>query len=170
MKAIALTRASLCALILLTACGHAQSGSAEASPGSAAPSDDDDAKIVSNLACAKVFNQGDFAGVLEGTVAISIYPMRDNACHFESSAGPSMNLYSGNGFTDQIEWKEPAANRNGDWKPVPGVGDQAFYRGSELLSKKGDYYCAVTGYSSHPMDDGVARKIGAWCNKVFAAR
>lgn len=137
----------------------------------AQPGDDDDDAPITHIDCARIFSPADVAGVLKGAVTISVYPMRDNACHFESADGGTFNLYSGNGFTDQIEFKEAVANRNGEYRTLAGVGDQAFYRGNrELMSKKGDYYCAISGSGNNPPSEALAHKLGALCNKIFAAR
>ena len=135
-----------------------------------AGSDDDDDAPITHIDCGKIFSPADVAGILKGNVTISVYTMRDNACHFESAEGGTFNLYSGKGFTEQIEWKDGLANRNGDYKPLTGVGDQAFYRNGELQSRKGDYYCAISGSGGKPPTEAVARQLGALCNKIFAAR
>lgn len=177
MTAMTRTGTTLLALLLSALCGASQAasmagpaGSNVSAPAPATDAADDDDKVVSNLDCGKVFSADDFAGILQGKITISVNSMRDNACHFESADGPTINLYSGDGFTDQLEWKQAVANRNGEYKPLAGVGDQAFYRNGELFSRKGGYYCAISGNGRHPPSDALATKLGALCNKVFAAR
>ncbi|MES2402911.1 MAG: hypothetical protein V4567_01080 [Pseudomonadota bacterium] len=170
-------------LAVLSACtqgaGTAQSASssvdamssvAASTPGDDKQSTDDDDAPITHIDCEKIFSPADVAGILDGQVTISVYPYRDNACHFESAAGSTFNLYSGNGFTDQLEWKEAAANAKGDYERVPGVGDQAFFGHGDLLSKKGDYYCAIGGTGGHPATAALLHSLGALCNKVYAAR
>ena len=155
---------ALCCLV-----GYSQM-SATSARAAQAQGDGDDPPI-RHIDCGKIFSPADVAGILKGHITISVYSMRDNACHFESADGSTFNLYSGDGFTDEIEWKEAVANRNGDFKPLAGVGDQAFYRGNrELMSKKADYFCAISGSGGNPPSEGLASKLGALCNKVFAAR
>ena len=143
---------------------------AASKPGNDGQSDDDDDAPITHIDCGKVFSPADVAGILDGQVTISVYPYRDNACHFESADGGTFTLYSGNGFTEQIEWKDGLANRNGDYKALAGVGDQAFYRKGEFQSRKGNYYCAISGSGNNPPSEALARKLGALCNKVYAAR
>jgi hypothetical protein len=135
--------------------------------------DDDDAPIT-HIACDKIFTPADTAALMKGNVTINVYPYRSNACEFSSDSGSTINLYSGNGDTEQLEWREASTNAQGRYKPLAGFGDQAFYRSdstgsSDTQVKKGDYYCAVTGGGQRG-SEAVAKGLAALCEKVFAAR
>lgn len=150
---------------------HADIASPINHSGPAQPGDDDDNPPVTHIDCGRIFSPADVAGILKGKVTISVYDMRDNACEFESADGESFTLYSGSDFTDEIAFKQAVANRNGEYKALAGVGDQAFYRGNrEFMSRKGNYYCAISGSGGNPPSVALARKLGALCNKIFASR
>jgi hypothetical protein len=150
----------------------AEAGNSTSSPPASSSSSDD--STITHIACDKIFKPSDVASVLKGNITINVYPYRSNACEFSSDAGPTIQLYSGNGDTEQLEWNDASANAQGRYSSLPGFGDQAFRRSdgsgsNETQVKKGDYYCAVTG-GGQPNGEAVAKTFAALCDKVFAAR
>lgn len=152
---------------------------------SAPTSDDAAGKGPAPLDC-KIFAPSDVASIFTVPTQVSHDPLQ-NGCSFRGADGPFLNINTG-GYDDanfSLPWNDVTKSTDSvNFLPLPGVGDQAFFRkknGTEFFSRKGAVYCMV---SMTPLDDpdqasGLhiaeqspeqrAKAIGALCNKSFAA-
>jgi hypothetical protein len=171
-------------LALAFACCAAAACSQTASPpasnsgtGSAAASaaaNDGTADPVKPLDCDKIFTTADVAGILESPVELSRNPV-SNGCNFENER-VAIQIYTGKDFTAEMSWKDVTASADSaNFVDLLRVGDQARRRASngyEVLSRKGNLYCFASRSSNTETSIGaeeLAKRLGALCNKVFAA-
>ena len=135
------------------------------------------------LDCDKVFVPSDVAGVFTAPVKVSRDSIR-NGCTFATDDGGSLNINTGGGddANFSLPWNDVTKSTDSvNFLPLPGVGDQAFFRKAtaiELFSKKGDLYCmaSMTGLEQAGVNhiagqsaEERAKALGALCNKAFAA-
>ena len=145
----------------------ASSGGANSVPASSA--DNGATASAAPLDCSKVFASSDVAGILTGAIKIERdqYPI---GCHFDGS-GASVSVDVDPSL--EVAW-DPAVAGSG-FVDLPGVGDQARWHAAsgDVLSRKGKLYCgAEFSMQSTPASlsgEELAKRLGALCNKLFAA-
>lgn len=131
----------------------------------------------------KAFAPGDVASIFTAPAKVSHDSIR-NGCTFEIENGGSLNINTGS-YDDanfSLPWDDVTkSSDSANFLPLPGVGDQAFFRkatGTEFFSRKGDLYCMVsmTGVDqasvNHIAEQSTQERgkaLGALCSKAFAA-
>ena len=132
------------------------------------------AKAAVPVDCNKVFSPADVADILPGVVTVSAYAEGDNACVFKFADSSQVQV-SGDGDMEKALWTDPEVNqRDKYYKRISGLGDEAFFKasdGAQVYVKKGDHYCGVLAAINQTTLTGepLARRIGALCDKYFAA-
>jgi|GEM_PF-1884202 len=177
-----------CTLGAAAACSqsNAKSTSASGPDSSAAPAADvSDNEAQSTVDCTKVFVSADAVGILNDPAKVSNYTFRPGSCTFDTAKeGGSIKVYGGSDLTSEMSWNDVTKSRDSvRYVALPGVGERAVRKandGTELLSKKGSVYCSVVllgmGESSTVSDftktrgEELAKRLGALCNKYFAAK
>jgi hypothetical protein len=150
------------------------SNSGTDSVAASAPADDGTSDSVKPLDCDKLFTLADVAGVLDSPVVLSRNSV-SNGCNFENER-VAIQVWSGKDTTAEMSWNDVTASPDSaNFVDLPGVGDQARRRASngfEVLSRKGNLYCFASRSSNTETSIGaeaLAKRLGALCNKVFAA-
>jgi hypothetical protein len=166
----------LAAILVAGACSRGPGGAAASVRSASAVAGNTENPCVSDL------GPRDVADIL-GSSGVGVKAVANNAeaCRFEGpdDTGMVMALRSG----DEVEpfWKLTVTQNNDRMLPMAGVGDEALRLpdGSEVMARKGALSCQadVVGMdavlakkSINGNRDRLARKLGALCNKVFAAR
>jgi hypothetical protein len=180
------------ALCLMVGCAKpavnaATNAAATPGPGPATPAaasaDSGGDDVGGPLDCAKLFTAADAAGIVTKPVTVSDYPLRTRSCNFSTAAGNGFNVYADSGVTSEMGWDEVSKSTDRTkYIPIAGVGDQAFWDTAdttEFFAKKGGAYCSVALLGAgqggaddefaKPRDAAFAQRLGALCNKVFAA-
>jgi hypothetical protein len=176
-----------CALAAANACAKSTADSSKqdtpvaASGGDASDASDDGSPVL--VDCGKVFSPGDAVGILNRPANVSDYTMRPGSCTLETANdGGSIRVY-GTDLTAEYSWNDVTKSRDSvKYAPLAGVGERAVWlksNGTEILAKKGKLYCTVElmgiGQSGSESDftksrsEELAKKLGALCNKYFAA-
>lgn len=132
------------------------------------------------LDCHTFFSPADVADVFPGTVKVENYPEGDDACVFKSADTSMVQVSAGNGDQNRAEFMTDRLVAGPQLSPIDGIGDKALYRLDaddtgervQMYSKKGDNYCSIVAAINHPVAQGtdLLKKLGALCNKVYAAR
>ena len=162
-------------VLALAAAACSNHGSPNNTPGSRA-SAGASASLVS--ACkGKLLTADDVAGVLRGpSTAEEIPGDRGSTCRFTTAdyASVSVTLRPGVGKASLAIWKSGRMPVSGVVEP--GVGDEAVWVEGlhEMVAQKNDLLCdiQVSGLvGQHPgrPDADQRRRVGALCNKIFAA-
>lgn len=133
------------------------------------------AKSTTSIDCNKVFSPADVADLMPGVATVSLYPGGDNACVFKWP-DTSLIQVSGDGDMESALWTDPEVNqRDKYYTRVSGIGDEAFFKpsgsGGQMYVKKGSRYCGiVAAIDQHQFtQEALARRLGALCDKYFAA-
>ncbi|HWF86759.1 MAG TPA: hypothetical protein VG222_17995 [Vicinamibacterales bacterium] len=121
----------------------------------------------------------DVAGIL--TAPATRKPGADPAsCMYQTQTKANVTINVAKGDEVKGAWTL-ATTYNATKNPLASVGDEALYnpQGTTLIARKGETSCRVdaVGYdNANAMDDitkdrgeALARKLGALCNKLFAA-
>jgi len=164
---------ALAATLGAVACSRATGGDAPAAVG-VAPDPPN--------ACAKDLTPGDLAEILGPSgVTVKAIPSDVGACAFDGPghSGVTVSLRSG----DEIEpfWRLTIDASGARMTPLAGVGEAALRtpQGGTVLARQGALSCQVdlVGLKAALHQKGIdgsrdllARKLGALCAKVFAAR
>jgi hypothetical protein len=176
-----------CTLGAAVACSQsgaksASAGTSDSSAASAADASDD--APPSTLDCAKVFVSADAVGILNDPAKVSAYPSAPGWCIFETAReSGAIKISGGSDFSSEMSWNDVTKSRDSlKYTALPGVGDRAVRKasdGTEILAKKGKVYCAVELPGIGQPDSGkdftksrgeeLSKKLGALCNKYFAA-
>src|SRR5450432_57167 len=181
-----------CTLGAAVACSQSSAKSASASApdssaASAADASDDasDDAPQSTLDCTKVFVSADAVGILNDAAKVSNFPIGHGWCTFETAkAGGSIKISGGSDGSSELPWDDVTKSRDSvQFTALPGVGDRAVRKasdGTEILAKKGNVYCVVEllgiGQEGTVSDftkargEELAKRLGALCNKYFAAK
>jgi len=162
----------LAALLAAAACSKAPGGAARASSAAAGNTEN---PCVRNLA------PKDVADLLGSSVTVKAIASNPEACRFVGPADTGMVLGLRSG--DEVEpfWKLTVTQNNNRMVPLAGVGETALRTpdGAEVMARKGALSCQadVVGIAAilaqksiNGSSDALARKLGALCDKVFAAR
>ena len=161
---------ALAAMLGAAACSRAPGGDASAAGGN------------TPNACAKDLTPGDLAEILGPSgVTVKAIPSNVGACAFDGpgQTGVMVSLRSG----DEIEpfWRLTVDANGAGMTPLAGVGEAALRtpQGATVLARQGALSCQVdlVGLKAALRQKGIegstdllARKLGALCAKVFAAR
>ncbi len=171
---------TLCATAACSQAPHAAPTDAASASGTdavstIAPAGDHAVSGAAGFDCGRVFTPNDAAGILAAPIKMvpDAYPI---GCGFQGPDGSGVSVRIDSSF--EMIWKI-VNGRGGDgakYVDLPGVGDQArrlASNGDEVMSRKGKLYCSAD-FSRQSIDanlDGeeLARRLGALCNKLFAA-
>lgn len=169
-----------CALGAASACTSRTKADAtvSADTASAAVSDGGDTSLAAPLDCNKVFSPADAAGLLKAPVTLTAIDQTSGWCNFTNEAVSDITVRTGSNEDMEAMWN--AATVSSDrvkYVPLPGVGDQAVRKasdGAEVDSRSGKLYCVVSiaGIDDYKRlsAEELAKRLGALCAKVFAAR
>lgn len=178
-----------CALGAASACAKTKAESLKndtsAVAAGADASDASDADAQPPVDCSKIYTAADAVGILNLPAKVSNYTIRSGSCSFETANdGGSIKVYAGPDETSEMSWNDVTQSVDSlKYAPLSGVGERAVQlksKGTEILAKKGKVYCAVEligiGQSGSESDftksrgEELAKKLGALCNKYFAAK
>jgi len=176
------------AVIVWTLCATSACSKPRAETASAASAERSDASASAGadtaavaLDCGKVFSPDDAAGLLKAPVTVSKIPGGD-WCSFGNDALSNITVRTGSDEDTEMMWDDATVSTNRTkFVALPGVGDQAVFKAGtraedpEVASKKGKVYCIVSidggaadGFKRLGGEE-LAKRLGALCNKVFAA-
>ncbi|MBS0488248.1 MAG: hypothetical protein JSS13_12960 [Proteobacteria bacterium] len=174
---ILLAASALCAL---AACSQGASTSSSATPAAKVAT----AVIQGNVCDRKLLTLTDVAGILDQTVT-GTKPLQGDpqTCYFISAnndrGGPELRitLRPGHGKATLDSFTSGKMNAYATWKPLAGIGDEAVWLPDlhEIDARKANTLCVVGAplFLSKALRDAgeVAQqqRLGALCNKVFAA-
>lgn len=134
-------------------------------------------------ACEKDVTPSDIAGIITAPVVKEAATMNPQSCSYHAAAGATVTISLSQGEESKSFWDlmtNPAIT--GTLSPLAGVGDTALHArgGTQVIARKGDLVCSIdiTGTdNADGMDvitrargEELAKKLGALCGKVFAAR
>jgi hypothetical protein len=177
-----------CTLGAAVACSQSNAKSTSASStdsNAASTADASDDTAQSTLDCTKVFVSADAVGILNDPAKVGNFPLGHGWCTFETAkAGGSIKISGGSDLSSEMPWDDVTKSRDSlQFAALPGVGDRAVRKasdGTEILAKKGNVYCAVEllgiGQAGTESDftkargEELAKRLGALCNKYFAAK
>ncbi len=166
----------------LAACS--QGGPLSASSASAAKSVSAAPSKSGSVCDLKLLNVADVSGILDEPITGTEQLQGDpQTCHFITASHArgggsiSVSLRPGHGVARLQSFTSGRMNEFANWKPLSGVGDEAVWLPDlhEIDARKGDVLCVVgvPFFMSHALRDAgdVAQqqRLGALCNKVFAA-
>jgi hypothetical protein len=179
LKAQLMALACVLCVVMAGSKSHPDSAST-GSGGSVAASaaDPSDTGDVAPLDCNKVFVPGDAAGILTTPAKITNFPNSKRSCWFSTDNGGSIDVF---GDDEEATWDDVTLSVDrAKYVDLPGVGDRAERKGSDgtvVVSKKGNVYCRVnleglnvrSNYTKTRGEE-LAKRLGALCNKLFAAK
>lgn len=147
-----------CALATLPAC--ARSGAAVPRP------------LPPTVCDRGIVTAADLAGLIAGPVTSKTLEGDPQSCQLSGSAFASLTISVRPGLGDVTvrTWAEnrmPAAAR-----PVPGVGDRAVWQDTlhELIATKNNMLCDIGASGANGSSAEIQQRLGALCQKVFAAQ
>ena len=174
------TLIAACAICALAACSQGALTSSSMAPTAKVAS----AAIQGNVCDRKLLTLGDVAGILDQPVT-GTKPLQGDpqTCYFISAnndqGGPELRitLRPGHGRAALESFTSGKMNAYATWKPLAGVGDEAVWLPDlhEIDARKGDTLCVVGAPLSLSKalrdagEPGQQQRLGALCNKVFAA-
>jgi hypothetical protein len=165
------------ALSLLTACSQGASTPKTAAAATTKTSVAADGDAPTNP--CDVITAADVAGILTAP-STRKSGLTSASCMYQTQSRANVTIGVARGDEEKGAWML-ATTYNATKNPLAGVGDEALYNpdGTTLIARKGDTSCRVdvVGYdNASAMDDitkdrgeALARKLGALCNKLFAA-
>lgn len=133
-------------------------------------------------ACEKDIAPADVAGILTASVVKQGSTLNPQSCSYHAAAGATVTITLANGDDGKSAWDTSSNPANGRMDSLAGVGEHALQgrAGTLVVARKGDLVCSVdvtgtdntNGIQVITADRGtaLADKLGALCNKVFAAR
>jgi hypothetical protein len=133
-------------------------------------------------ACEKDVTPADVGGILTAPVVKQESTINPQSCGYHAVAGATVTISLANGDEGKFAWDIASNPANGRMDPLGGVGDNALQarQGTLVVARKGSLVCSVdvtgtdnaNGIQVITRDRGsaLANKLGALCNKVFAAR
>ncbi len=133
-------------------------------------------------ACASDIAPGDVASILIAPVVRQANRLNPQSCSYHAAAGATVTISLANGDDGKFAWKIASDPSNGRMDALAGIGDSALQGrgGTQVVARKGDLVCSVDitgtdnadGMTAITKDrgDALAKKLGALCAKVFAAR
>ncbi len=133
-------------------------------------------------ACARDLTPGDLAETLGPSgVTVKAMPSNAEACGFEGPDNTEVVVRLRSGEEVEPFWRLTVNVNNNRMTPLAGVGEAALRTpdGATVLARQGALSCQVDVVGVHAIlgqkaidgnRDVLARKLGALCAKVFAAR
>ena len=103
-------------------------------------------------------------------------------CTYHAAAGATVTISLASDDDGKFAWDVASNPANGQREPIAGIGDAAlaWRSGTDLVARKGGLVCSVDITGTDDADGmqvltksrgaELAKKLGALCNKVFAAR
>ena len=137
---------------------------------------------VVETACEKNITPADVADII--TAPVTKQPgLSAQSCSYHASAGATVTISLSSGEDGKFSWSTMSNPANtGTLSPLVGIGDTALHShgGTVVVARKGDLVCSVdiTGTDNangmqvitKARGEELAKKLGALCGKVFAAR
>lgn len=123
----------------------------------------------------KLVTAGDIAGLLDQPVAeIKNIPGDPQSCEFSTAGFSSLTITvrPGHGMATVGMYASGKMDPYEKSAPLAGVGDAAVRSLSlnRIVARKGDLLCEITGPGlAKEENDPLALRLGALCNKIFAA-
>jgi hypothetical protein len=133
-------------------------------------------------ACEKDVAAADVAGILTAPLVKQGSTINPQSCAYHAAAGATVTITLANGDEGKFAWDIANNPANGRMDSLGGIGDSALQArgGTLVVARKGGMICTVdvtgtdnaNGMQVITKDRGtaLADKLGALCNKVFAAR
>jgi len=134
-------------------------------------------------ACAKDIAPADVADIVIAPVVRQGSKLNPQSCSYHAAAGATVTISLSQGEDGKTFWDMMSNPANvGTLSPLAGIGDSALHArgGTQVIARKGDLVCSVdiTGTDNadgmqvitKARDEELAKKLGALCGKVFAAR
>ncbi len=132
--------------------------------------------------CSKILSSSDVSDLLTAPVTMKKTGGDNNDCDFTVASGASITVAFATGSDGKYRWKS-ASDPTLAMVPMQGLGDKAMRRvmgeGVDVVATKGDLLCWVTMLGTNSASDtanitklrgdALAEKLGALCNKGFAA-
>ena len=168
-----LSKAVLAMIGVTVACSRSasQSATSKSSAGSAAPTAVGAVSKV-NVCGGQIITKAEAAEVVGGEITeIALLPGDAQSCVFKSTGFPSLtiSLRPGLGTVTVQTWLGGKMPISGT--ALSGVGEQAVWVGElkEVVATKNNLLCDISAAGSGVPSDVAQKKIGAMCNKIFAA-
>jgi hypothetical protein len=120
----------------------------------------------------KVITQADLAPVLSAPIKSEIpLPGDAQTCLFETASYSQVTISLRPGLGKSSIAAAVSGKTNQKVTDVPGVGDHAVWDSfaQEVLAEKNDLLCDITA-TGPDAEGATAAKLGAICNKIFAAQ
>jgi hypothetical protein len=133
-------------------------------------------------ACEKDVAPADVAAIITAPVVRQDSTLNPQSCAYHAAAGATVTITLANGDDGKFAWDNANNPANGRMDSLGGVGDSALQarEGTLVVARKGGMVCTIdvsgtdnaNGMQVITTDRGtaLAGKLGALCNKVFAAR
>ncbi len=132
--------------------------------------------------CSKILSSSDVADLLTTPITLKKTGGGNNDCDFSIASGASITVAFATGDDGKYRWKT-AADPTLGMVPMQGLGDKAMKRitgeGVDVVATKGGLLCWATMFGTNSVSDtnnitklrgdALAEKLGALCNKGFAA-
>jgi hypothetical protein len=138
---------------------------------------------VVEAACEKDVTPADIAAVITAPVVKQRATINPQSCSYHAAAGATVTIALARGDEGKSFWDLMTNPANtGTQSPLAGVGDAALHArgGTQVIARKGTLVCSVDITGTDNADgmqvitkargEELARKLGALCGKVFAAR
>jgi hypothetical protein len=137
---------------------------------------------VVETACEKNITPADVADIISAPVT-KLSGFGPQSCSYHASAGATVTISLSSGDDGKFAWNTMSNPANtGALSPLAGIGDTALHArgGTLVIARKGDLVCSVDITGTDNADgmqvitkargEELAKKLGALCGKVFAAR
>jgi hypothetical protein len=161
------------AICTLAACSKAPppvAGAAAKAPASSAST-----SVPASACDRKLVTIEDAVGILDAPVtATKNIPGDPQSCVFDTASYPSLTvtIRPGHGQAAVGMYTSGKMDQFDKSAPLAGVGSEAVRSLAldRVIARKDDLLCEITGPGlANATDDSKARKLGALCNKIFAA-
>lgn len=133
-------------------------------------------------ACDREITPADIADLITAAVEKRYASTNAQSCSYHASAGATVTISLATGDDAKFAWDIASNPANGQREPIAGIGDSAlgFRSGTDVVARKGGLVCSVDITGTDNVDGmqvvtkarglELAKKLGALCSKVFAAR
>jgi hypothetical protein len=138
---------------------------------------------VVETACEKDVTPADIADIITTQVVKQAAVINAQSCSYHAAAGATVTINLSQGKDAKSIWAMMSNPANtGTLLPLAGIGDTALHArgGTLVIARKGDLFCNVDITGTDNADgmrvitrargEELAKKLGALCGKVFAAR
>lgn len=133
-------------------------------------------------ACDGDIGPADISGLIAAPVEKRSVVTNAQACSYHAQAGATVTIVLASGEDAKFAWDFASNPANGTRESVAGIGDAAlaWRSGTDVVARKGSLVCSIDITGTDNVDgmrvitnargEELAKKLGALCNKVFAAR